>query len=654
MRRPLQVLVLLLLVPTLALAQTSDRQKVVDRLAKDLKSRNVDTRVEAAESLGRLEFPEAVEPLVTALSDRDARVRREAASGLWNSSDVAKEAIPALRTALEDPEPSVVIRAAGALISMDVSPKSIAAPLRNVLQNGDDVDRFLAARALIGIEPGATLVAPILDYLRRNAPDPKSEDWSGRHDNFEAGEKALKRLAETQERGIAVPLVNNLQSSQYLTEPILVALGVLRDRPERWVDTLLNQLSSLNPDVREKAIELLGDQKSPADTKLWVRPVARMLTDSKKNVRDEAIRSLKDVGGLALDAVTPLTQVVSSDKEAELRGDAAEAIGEIADAGYAVDTAIKVAAAKVALPVLQNALNKDADKGVRDKALRAINHLDLDSATVAGILADAAINQKESNLRTAALQALRNRGKEVAMVEDRIAPLKNDADEWVRKMAEATIESMHSAHMSMRPVTTAAAVDPAAKEKALETLRDYHYQFTEEQYLSALMDVEVDIVRAFLDAGMSADHHFGNSYGNPALRTVLESAEACSPDVRPSSADGKALIKLLLARGADANGADENGNTPLMTAAQNCDAEVVKILVNAKAKLGTKNGSGMTAFEFGLWNATDGAAAIAAAGFRLPDDKVKMYAEAYKKEPKKLALLAKATKTAAAKPAAKK
>ena len=128
------------------------------------------------------------------------------------------------------------------------------------------------------------------------------------------------------------------------------------------------------------------------------------------------------------------------------------------------------------------------------------------------------------------------------------------------------------------------------------------------------------------------------------MRVVLEASEGCDPKVRPTPADTKAIIKLLLARGADVNAGDDRGNTPLMEAAEKCDAEVVKTLLGAKANMNAKNGSGMTAFEFGLFNATDGASALAAAGFRLSAEKVKMYRQAYAKDPKKLALVAKATK----------
>src|SRR6185369_16916790 len=128
---------------------------------------------------------------------------------------------------------------------------------------------------------------------------------------------------------------------------------------------------------------------------------------------------------------------------------------------------------------------------------------------------------------------------------------------------------------------------------------------------------------------------FANAYGDPVLRVAVETS---------CEADAKSLVKLLLARGADPKQADDRGNTALMEAAQKCDAEVVKMLLKAGADMNAKNKMGLTAFEFGLWSASPGAAALAAAGYRLPPDKVKTYREAYKTNAKVIALIDKATK----------
>jgi hypothetical protein len=62
------------------------------------------------------------------LTNGDPAVRDAAASGLWNSSDVARRAMRSLRKALGDSHPAVVARAAGALIAMDEDPLSMADP----------------------------------------------------------------------------------------------------------------------------------------------------------------------------------------------------------------------------------------------------------------------------------------------------------------------------------------------------------------------------------------------------------------------------------------------------------------------------------------------------------------------------------------------
>lgn len=646
MRNSLALFSVVLLFPVVLLAQTSERLKLVDRYAKELKSRNAETRAEAAEGLGQMEMKEAVPHLVAALADKDAAVREAAAGALWNSSEVAKEAIPALRKALADPATAVVMRAAGALISMDEDATTMEEALRGVLQRGDDVDRFLAARALIGIETADHLAGPIVDYLARNAPDPKSSDWSGRHDNFEAGSKALLRLAETNDRKAIAPLMARIRENPHLTEPILLALGVFKPRPDQWVETLLSFLTSPVADVRETAIDLLGKQTKAADVKLWAGPVSQRVTDKEKGVRNDAIRALQNAKGLAIDAIGPVIQAVKLEVDPEVREDAAEAVGEIADAGFAIDTKIKEAVGRDAFPVLTAAVEKDASLDVRKKALRSIDKLQVDPAAAVEFLARVAVEQKDRNLRLDALQLLNNRGKEAAPAQAKIAPLTKDGDELIRRVAESALEAMKSDRYASRNVTTKAAADPEVRDKSLEYLRDNQYQFTEEAYFSALNEVELEVVLAFLDAGMSPNHKFANSYGNPAMSVVLESNEGCTASVRPTPADTKQIVKLLLARGGDSNITDDRGMTPLMVAAEHCDAEVIKILLGAKANMNATNKTGTTAFEFGLFTMTDGAAALAAAGFRLNAEKAKLYADAYAKDPKRLALVKKATKVA--------
>lgn len=629
-----------ILVPMLLAAQPkSDRQKLVDSFAKGLKSRNVAERVEAVEDLGRLESVEAIAPLVTALSDPDARVREVAAGALWDSSDVAAPAIPALRTALADPETAVVVRAAGALISMDVPAAELAEPLRLVLNKGDEIDRFLAARALIGIDPAGTLANPILDYLQRSTTGGAYPN----RDNFESGGKALVRLTSTQDRTVVDPLMKRLRETT-ITQPVLAALGELEVPPDGWTKTLIESLSSPSAEARETAIELLEEQKEGDQIRAWVAPVGRLLTDPESDVRSQAVRTLAEARSLAIGQIDPLLALLKSEKEGGLRQSAATAVGAIADASQPADTAAKAAAAQKAMPVLLALIEKDPDMEVREIAVKSLDRLQLESSIVVQHLGQIAAKQTAKDVRHEALYALKRRGADAAPVEAMIAPLTKDPDEWTRMLAQEAIDGMRGETATKIVLTTSATTDAGARDRALETLRAAGVEFTEEAYLIALMQVKTDQVEAFLDAGMSPNHRFTNLMKQHALHVVAGSPFACTFGSRPTPEATKSLVKLLLARGSDPNLADEHGNTPLMAAAMSCDPALIKLLLDAKANINAKNSAGMTAFESSVFGLPDVPNALIDAGFRLSPDKVKIYTEAWAADPQKLALVKRATK----------
>lgn len=81
-------------------------RKDVDGLIKVLATgKHPESREEAAEALGDLRDPKAVEPLIAALKDRDAEVREGAAEALGKIGD--RRAVEALTEALNDPRHDV-------------------------------------------------------------------------------------------------------------------------------------------------------------------------------------------------------------------------------------------------------------------------------------------------------------------------------------------------------------------------------------------------------------------------------------------------------------------------------------------------------------------------------------------------------------------
>jgi hypothetical protein len=91
----------------------------------------------------------------------------------------------------------------------------------------------------------------------------------------------------------------------------------------------------------------------------------------------------------------------------------------------------------------------------------------------------------------------------------------------------------------------------------------------------------------------------------PPIRVMLFGSEACNPAERPTKAQTKTAVKLLLDRGADPNGSDAN--------------------------------------EMGLFYGHDGLEEIVAPGYRLPPDKAKMYTQGYPGKPAVQALIKKAS-----------
>ncbi len=161
---------------------------------------------------------------------------------------------------------------------------------------------------------------------------------------------------------------------------------------------------------------------------------------------------------------------------------------------------------------------------------------------------------------------------------------------------------------------------------------------------AVLMNLDIGTLRSFLDIGMPPSESVGGN-GAPLYVALQWAPLSCSPAVRPTKPETKAVVKLLLARGANANDGDANGNTPLMAAASHgCDRELMRMLIAAGANVDAVGKTGLTAFEQGLASPSDGLEEILAAGYRLPPEKIKALEQAYAGKPASLALVKKAAR----------
>ena len=546
------------------------------------RDRNAGERIKAAEYLGGFEYPDVIKALDAALADPDSRVRAAAAGALWKSGKASEPARAHLMQALDDPSPAVVIRAAGALQALGMSNAELAAARRRVFETPDipNSDRYMAARGLIGYAPPVMLLYPILEFLERAAaPRPASAQSIAERESFESAVSALERLAKTGDRALIVPMVETARAARNSQAVLLKALGLFEPKPDGWTAMLVGYLASRDPKVREASLSLLGKEVRERDVLVWAPRAADLLSDPDSGVRSEALWSLSRAGGLASAQIDAVV-VVLRDPDPAARRRAVAAIGEMGDTRQAVTAAAKTRVAE------------------------------------------------------------RTRGAVAAL-----ALADPDAD--VRAEAKATLAKLGGE----APAAAAVAADPAAprgattpaETSAVALLRERKVTMESGSYFQALAGTDVPVVRAFLDAGMSASAPVANS--GPPLVVMLQVGDACAPTVRPTKADTKALVKLLLERGADANRGDGNGFTPLMAASmKGCDREVMKLLISAGAKVGATNPMGISAFDMGLYAGHDGLEELIAAGYRLPPEKAKAYEKAFADKPAVLALVKKATR----------
>jgi HEAT repeat protein len=635
-------------------AQTLDRnaQRIVNDATKDLKSKDVQKRVDAIDNLRAWGKLTTAPLIIGALKDPDARVRAAAADALWSDEMKTEAARAPLQAALDDPAPEVAVLAAGGVRLLGASKADVRQANERGLSARDPRIRFLAARALIGLAPAATLVDPLIVYLERQADADASS-------NIELAERALEELRDTKDRSILPRMMDAAPVMIAGGDRLLGVLGGVQPRPDGWTALLISVATKGDPKLRRASLLQMRDVKADADVAQWSPVAARLLsTDTDDVVRSYAAGALEFAGGAAHPHANVVLEAARRDRSASVRASAFNALAAIVGRTGTAPMAAKQSMAMTALPVIQAAIDSDPDNDVRENAVEALDALALDAGQSASLLLGvAAKTTLPESVRTLALSRLRNRGPEARSVAADLQKLKGDSSAAVRERAAEALERMTERTPAATPPVRAAAspaarntpAAPAAKPSAadeargLSVIRARKIEFEAEQFYRAVGQSDVELTRAFLDAGMSPRDPFTFSNKETPL-TVAVSGGACSPDVRPTAGAAVSVVQLLIARGADASIADEHGNTPLMMAASGgCDAVVMNALLKAGSKLNAVNQAGLTAFEFGLFAGHDGLDAIVAAGYRLPAAKVKLYLDAYKSNPKSVALIKKAS-----------
>jgi hypothetical protein len=306
---------------------------------------------------------------------------------------------------------------------------------------------------------------------------------------------------------------------------------------------------------------------------------------------------------------------------------------------------------------------KDKNSELATAAVSAYNVLSIDSGEIVAALAEVAVSGADVAARQKALQCLRNRQGQAKAALPSIRPLMRAPEKLVAEDARTAVEWIERGGAgSPSPISAggsasapAAAPEPAGKSSAppaassseasaggeargLAVLRQRSLEFDEPSFYRALSEADAEAIRAYLDGGMPARHVFAGDNGRSPLMILFFGRQACA-----KGAEGRELAALLIQRGADVNAVDEKKNTALMFAADQCDRETIRLLLKAGAQRDAKNWSGLTALQMGIVSGNPGLEELIAAGSRLDPATAKAYADAYKSNPKALALIQKAT-----------
>ena len=288
----------------------------VEKLSADAASASWQTRVTAIATFGRLRDPRAVPVVITALDDRDERVRIESAKTLAVLAD--KRAVEPLIAALKDPDPGVRFEAAAAL-GVYRDGRSLN-PLTALLNDNDARVSAAAAESLARMnDPRATGL--LVGYL-------SNADWRLRA----RAAQVLMRVPEASARAVG-PLVTSLRDRdlvvRYYAAEALVNVGspavtqlvdlfrsgtfAERERSARVLARIgqpaalplsaLAQERSTPPELKAASAHMLGLIADPQA----VPALVTLLSDDRYFVREQASFALGRIGQPAIDELIDMS-----------------------------------------------------------------------------------------------------------------------------------------------------------------------------------------------------------------------------------------------------------------------------------------------------------------------------------------------------------
>ena len=373
-----------------ALGQIDDAhstEALIDVLTHSTES---SVRCSAADALGALHDPRAIDPLLAPARDPDPALRAAAVTALGNMPDPCVPAI--VEAALHDTQSAVKIAAAGA----PVCDSRCLDPLLALLHDPDAgvrgaaITRLATYREPRSVEPLCALLKDPVEDVRRAAcsalgalRDPRAV---APLTALLPDDNAIDALDKIGDARAVPPLLACVKTKTPYQQEILNALGDLGDA--RSIDPLLALCDDKDENLRINAFKALSRMNDRRLIEPMLLALSKELDNAQApvNVSESAIETLQRIGQPALE--TMLAWLAEKDPARRLA---------------AVRASLMLPDAR-AVPLLA-ALVHDADEKIRLVAVSALEQIG-DRQAVPPLLAVVKDTGATTELRTAALEAL--------------------------------------------------------------------------------------------------------------------------------------------------------------------------------------------------------------------------------------------------------